>query len=98
MSWRIDIPKADTPAQALIEGISEIWTVLKEADEKLIIYPWKARNFARFKPLSGPAKLQNANKEFINRYFPDAYFRPQPGTMYLNVYIGTSISLEELGL
>jgi hypothetical protein len=98
MSWRIDIPKADTPAQALIEGISEIWTVLKEADEELIIYPWKARNFARFKPLSGPAKLQNANKEFINRYFPDAYFRPQPGTMYLNVYIGTSISLEELGL
>jgi hypothetical protein len=98
MSWRIDIPKADTPAQALIEGISEIWTVLKEADEKLIIYPWKARNFSKFKPLSGPAKLQNANKEFINRYFPDAYFRPQPGTMYLNVYVGTSISLEELGL
>jgi hypothetical protein len=98
MSWRIDIPKADTPALALIEGISEIWSVLKEADEKLIIYPWRARNFTRFKPLSGPSKLQNANKEFINRYFPDAYFRPQPGTMFLNVYIGTSISLEELGL
>jgi hypothetical protein len=98
MSWRIDIPKADTPALALIEGISEVWSVLKEADEKLIIYPWKARNFTRFKPLSGPSKLQNANKEFINRYFPDAYFRPQPGTMFLNVYIGTSISLDELGL
>jgi hypothetical protein len=98
MSWRIDIPKADTPALALIEGISEIWTVLKEADEKLIIYPWKSCNYSRFKPLSGPAKLQNANKEFINHYFPDAYFRPQPGTMYLNVHIGTSISLKELGL
>jgi hypothetical protein len=71
---------------------------MKEADEKLIIYPWKARNFAKFKPLSGPSKLQNATKEFINRYFPDAYFRPQPGTMYLNVYVGTSVSLEELGL
>jgi hypothetical protein len=96
-SWRIDIPKADTPAAALIEGISEIWTVLKEADEKLIIYPWKAKNFATSKALSGPSKLQNATKEFINRYFPDAYFRPQPGTMYLNVYVGSSISYEELG-
>jgi hypothetical protein len=96
-SWRIDIPKAETPAAALIDGISEIWTVLKEADEKLIIYPWKAKNFAKFKALSGPSKFQNATKEFINRYFPDAYFRPQPGTMYLNVYIGTSISYEELG-
>jgi hypothetical protein len=98
MTWRIDIPKADTPANALVEGITEVWSVLKEADDKMIVYPWKSRNFAKFKALSGPSKLQNNTKEFINRYFPDAYFRPQPGSMYLNVYIGTSISQEELGL
>jgi hypothetical protein len=97
VSWRIDIPKADTPASALIEGISEVWSVLKEADEMLIVYPWKAKNFAKFKALSGPSKLQNATKEFINRYFPDAYFRPQPGLMYLNVYIGGSVPYDELG-
>jgi hypothetical protein len=97
VSWRIDIPKADTPALALIEGISEIWSVLKEADEKLIIYPWKAKNFTKFKALSGPSKLQKATKEFLNRYFPEAYFRPQPGSMYLNVYIGASVAYEELG-
>jgi hypothetical protein len=97
VSWRIDIPKADTPALALIKGITEVWTVLKEADEKLLIYPWKAKNFTKFQALSGPSKLQNATKEVINRYFPDAYFRPQPGTMYLNTYIGGSVPYEELG-
>jgi hypothetical protein len=98
MTWRIDIPKADIPANALVKGITEVWSVIKEADDKMIVYPWKARNFAKFKALSGPSKLQNNTKEFINRYFPDAYFCPQPGSMYLNVYIGTSISQEELGL
>jgi hypothetical protein len=98
LTWRIDIPKADTPANALIEGITEVWSALKEADDKMIVYPWKVRNFYKFKALSGPSKLQNNTKEFINRYFPDAYFRPQPGPMYLNVFIGTSISQEELGL
>jgi hypothetical protein len=97
VSWRIDIPKADTPALALIEGISEVWSVLKEADEKLIVYPWKAKNIKKFKALSGPSKLQNATKEYINRYFPDAYFRPQSGPMYLNAYIGSSIPYDELG-
>jgi hypothetical protein len=98
MTWRIDIPKADSPANALVDGITEVWSVLKEADDKLIVYPWKARNFSRFKALSGPSKLQNTTKEILNRYFPDAYFRPQPGSMYLNVYVGTSISQEELGI
>jgi hypothetical protein len=98
MTWCIDIPKADTPANVLMEGITEVWSIIKEADDKMIVYPWKARNFSRFKALSGPSKLQNNTKEFINRYFVDAYFCPQPGTMYLNVYIGTSISQEELGM
>jgi hypothetical protein len=38
MSWCIDIPKVELPAVMLIKGILEIWSVLKEADEKLIIY------------------------------------------------------------
>jgi hypothetical protein len=67
MTWCIDIPKADTPANVLMEGITEVWSIIKEADDKMIVYPWKARNFSRFKALSGPSKLQNNTKEFINR-------------------------------
>jgi hypothetical protein len=70
--------------------------VLKEADDKLLIYPWKARNLGKYKALSGPSKLP-ATKEGINRYFPDAYFRPHPGSMWLRVYLGSVLPEEELG-
>jgi hypothetical protein len=96
-TWRIDIPKiTESPEKSLIEGINEIWSILKEADDKLLIYPWKARNFGRYKALSGPSKLP-LTKEGINRYFPDAYFRPHPGSMWLRVYIRSVLSDEELG-
>jgi hypothetical protein len=97
-TWRIDIPgKSESPQQGLIEAITEVWTILKEADDKLIIYPWRLRNHGQYKALSGPSKLPNT-KELINRYFSDAYFRPHPGSMYVRVFIGSSISEEELGI
>jgi hypothetical protein len=97
VTWRIEIPKiTESPEKSLIDGITEIWSILKEADDKLLIYPWKARNFGKYKALSGPSKLPST-KEGINRYFPDAYFRPHPGSMWLRVYIGSTISDEELG-
>jgi hypothetical protein len=80
----------------LLEGINEIWSILKEADDKLFIYPWKVRNLGKYKALSGPSKLPTT-KEGINRYFPDAYFRPHPGSMWLRVYIGSVLPDEELG-
>jgi hypothetical protein len=96
-TWRIEIPKiTESPEKNLIEGINEIWSILKEADDKLLIYPWKARNFGKYKALSGPTKLPET-KESINRYFPDAYFRPHPGSIWLRVYIGSVLSDEELG-
>lgn len=73
-----------------------MWSVLKGADEKLIVYPWRQRNHGKYKALSSVKKLPDT-KEGINRYFPDAYFRPQPGSMFLNAYIGTTMSEEELG-
>jgi hypothetical protein len=43
-TWRIDIPKdADSPQKALLDAINEIWVVLKEADDKLLVYPWRVR-------------------------------------------------------
>jgi hypothetical protein len=83
-NWRIDIPSAmETP-------------ILKEADDKLIIYPWRMRDHAKHKAFSGPSKLPTT-KEGISRYFADAYFRPHPGSMYIRAFIGTIISEEELG-
>jgi hypothetical protein len=96
-TWRIHISeKAETPEKGFVNGISEVWSVLKGADEKLIVYPWRQRNHGKYKALSSPKKLPDS-KEGINRYFPDAYFRPQPGSMYLRVYMGTILSEEELG-
>jgi hypothetical protein len=96
-TWRIDIPKAaDSPQKALLDAINETWVVLKEADEKLLVYPWRVKQHGQYKALSGPSKLPTT-KEGITCYFTDAYFRPHPGSMYVRVYIGTSISYEELG-
>jgi hypothetical protein len=96
-TWRIHISdKAETPEKGFLDGITEVWSVLKGADEKLIVYPWRQRNHGKYKALSSPKKLPDT-KEGINRYFPDAYFRPQPGSMYLRVYMGTLLSEEDLG-
>jgi hypothetical protein len=96
-SWRIDIPQgAESPTKGLTEAISEIWTVLKEADDKILIYPWKMEDHGRHKPLTNPTKLPST-KEGITRYFKDAYFRPHPGSMYIKVFLGISLSHEELG-
>jgi hypothetical protein len=91
-SWRIDIPKgAESPAKGLAEAITEIWNILREADEIIIIYPWKMCDHGRHKPLANPSKLPST-KEGITRYFRDAYFRLHPGSMYIKVFLGTSIS------
>jgi hypothetical protein len=86
---------AESPQQGLNDAISEVWTVLKSIDDKLIVYPWRQSNHGKFKALSGPQKLPD-NKEGINRYFPDAYFRPYAGPMYLNFFIGSNLSYEDL--
>jgi hypothetical protein len=97
VTWRIEIPKiTESPEKTLLEGINEIWSILKEADDKLLIYPWKVRNLGKYKALSVPSKLPTT-KEGINRYFPDAYFRPHPGSMWLRVYIGSVLPDKELG-
>jgi hypothetical protein len=96
-TWRIDIPSnAESPQKAFSQAVLEIWNVLKEADDKLIIYPWRLRDHGQHKPLTNPSKLPSS-KEGITRYFRDAYFRPHPGPMYVKVYMGYSLSDSDLG-
>jgi hypothetical protein len=50
VSWRIHISNdMESPEKGLIDGISEIWAVLKSVDDKIIIYPWKQMNHGRYK-------------------------------------------------
>jgi hypothetical protein len=53
-TWRIHIPNdMESPVKGLVDGIFEIWAVLKSIDDKLIIYPLKQSNHGRYKALSG---------------------------------------------
>jgi hypothetical protein len=73
-TWKIDIPSnAESPQKGFLQAVLEIWTVLKEADDKLILYPWRMRDHGQHKALHNPAKLPTS-KEGITRYFQDAYF------------------------
>jgi hypothetical protein len=68
-TWRIDIPaNAETLQKGFAQAVLEIWTVLKEADDKLVLYPWRLRDHGQHKPLTNPAKIPST-KEGIIRYF-----------------------------
>jgi hypothetical protein len=66
-TWRIHIPNdMESPVNGLIDGISEIWAVLKSVDDKIIIYPWQQSNHGRYKALSGPSNFRKQRKGSID--------------------------------
>jgi hypothetical protein len=95
-TWRVDIPKNTAPEEGVRDAILEIWSALKDADRRLIIYPWNQSAHGRYKALSDTSKFPK-KKDTMIRYFKDAYFRPHAGPMYIRVYIGCDLSDEELG-
>jgi hypothetical protein len=95
-TWRVDIPKNTAPEEGVRDAILEIWSALKDADRRLIIYPWNQSAHGRYKALSDTSKFPK-KKDTMIRYFKDAYFRPHAGPMYIRVYIGCNLSDEELG-
>jgi hypothetical protein len=95
-TWRVDIPKNSSPEEGVKDAILEISSALKDADRRLLIYPWHQSANSRYKALSGTSKFPK-KKETLIRYFKDAYFRPHPGPMYIRVNIGCDLSDKELG-
>jgi hypothetical protein len=95
-TWRVDIPKNTSPEEGLRDAILEIWSVLKEADRRVIIYPWHQSAHGRCKALSDMSKFPK-KKETLIRCFKDAYFRPHSGPMYIRVYLGCDLTEDELG-
>jgi hypothetical protein len=95
-TWRVDTPKNTAPEEGVRDAILEIWSALKDADRRLIIYPWHQLAHGHYKALSDTSKFPK-KKDTMIRYFKDAYFRPHAGPMYIRVYIGCDLSDEELG-
>jgi hypothetical protein len=95
-TWRVDIPKNTSPEEGVKDAILEIWSALKDADRRLLTYPWHQSAYGRYKSLSDTSKFPK-KKETLIRYFKDAYFRPHPGQMYIRVNIRCDLSDEELG-
>jgi hypothetical protein len=44
-TWRVDIPKNTPPEEGVNDAILEIWSALKEADRRLVIYPWHQSSY-----------------------------------------------------
>jgi hypothetical protein len=83
-TWRVNIPKNTSPEEGVKDAILEIWSALKDANRRLLIYPWHQSAYGLYKALLDTSKLPK-KKETLIRYFKDAHFRPHPGPMYIRV-------------
>jgi hypothetical protein len=92
----VSIPKDTSAEEGVRDAILEVWSALKDADHRLLIYPWHQSAHGRYKVLSETSKFPK-KRDTLVRYFKDAYFRPTPGPMYIRVYIGSDLTDDELG-
>ena len=89
--FRYDIKLDVAPCEAkdslaaLSKVLLDIWTVLRDADKKLVIYPWKEGS--TFPPLQKTKEMPTTLPD-IARYFARAFPRKTGGTMYVSVYLG----------
>jgi hypothetical protein len=56
-TWRVDIPKNTPPEEGLRDAILEVWSALRDADRRLLIYPWHQAAHGRYKALSDVSKF-----------------------------------------
>ena len=87
------------PANALeaLKGVlSEVWSVLKEADKRMVIYPWN--NSAESRALPGLKKVEDlpGTLSGIQEYFNRAFPRKQGGTIYVSVFLGHDKPFKEM--
>lgn len=47
ISVKVNVPPSDTPETALMHRIKEFIRELKEADESIVIFPWKAKDYGK---------------------------------------------------
>ena len=96
---RYDIKLLLTPCEAtealteLLKVLVSIWTVLRNADKKLVIYPWKEGS--PFAPLQKIKDMPTLLPD-IGRYFNRAFPRKVGGTAYISMYLGHEKSFQIL--
>ena len=84
---KLSVPPCEAP-EALTElskVLVSIWTVLREADKKLVIYPWK--DGSTYAPLQKIKDMPTLLPD-IGRYFNRAFPRKLGGTIYISMYLG----------
>jgi hypothetical protein len=86
-----DIKLSVTPCEAtealteLSKVLVSIWTVLQNANKKLVIYPWKEG--LPFAPLQMIKDMPTLLPD-IGRYFNRAFPQKVGGTAYISMYLG----------
>jgi hypothetical protein len=88
------VPSEATEALAMLSSaLLAFWTILKDVNKKLVIYPWKDGSIAA--PLQKikdmPEKLPD-----IARFFDKAFPRKAGGTTYASVYFGHEKSFKAI--
>jgi hypothetical protein len=94
---RYNIKLSVTPCEAtkalteLSKVLVSIWTVLRNADKKLVIYPWKDGSpFAPLQKIKDMPTLLSDIGHYFNRAFP----RKVGGTAYISMYLGHEKSFQ----
>jgi hypothetical protein len=97
--FRYDIKLDVAPCEAkdslaaLSKVLVEVGTALRDADKKLVIYPWKEGSTAP--PLQKTKEMPTTLPD-IARYFDRAFPRKAGGTTYVSVYLGHEKSFKKL--
>ena len=95
---QLRVPPTD-PAQALdaLKGVLlSVWKILKEADKKLVLYPWS--NSEESRNLPGLTKIDEmpGTLSGIQAYFDRAFPRKQGGVIYVSVFLGHDRSFKDM--
>jgi len=81
--------------EALVMVLQKVWKQLKEADKRLVVYPWgnkEAKKLSVLKKVEDLPERVPAIQEYFNRAFP----RKAGGVMYVSVYLGHDRSFKEM--
>ena len=82
--------------KALKMVMIDVWQTLKEADKRLVIYPWSNNKESKHLPSLKKADKLPSKVPVIQEYFNRAFPRKAGGTMYVQVFLGHDRPFKEL--
>ena len=95
-TFKVNLPSSNSPETTLKNIFKELLTLIKKADPKAVILPWKEANLKK-EPIKKvndlPTNIYNLKTYFGNFYTPK---KDTKKMVYANIYLGYFIPLEEL--